>query len=424
MHVEDLLRSMASGERQSDEAIEAFTAGVVNGTVSRPQAAAWLAWAFQRTLDEGETLALTRAMTRSGATLAWPEGPPVVDKHSTGGVGDKVSLVLAPLWAELGLRVPMISGRGLGHTGGTLDKLESIPGFRTDLDLDTLRGVLARTGCFLAGQTAELAPADRVLYALRDEVQAVASVPLIVASILSKKLAEGLDRLVLDVKVGRGAFFTDVAAARQLAEALVRTAEGAGVSTVAWLTEMGRPLGQAVGNALEVEEAVACLRGGGPADLRALVLVLADHPDAAAVLDAGRAFTRFQRVVEAQGGDPAALERPGRLRGAGCAVEVILASRPGWVGEVDAMACARAAFALGAGRTRAELPVDPGVGLEVLVRPGDEVAVGQPLVRVHHREGRALDEAIARMQAGIVVAEAPVAPGPLVIGRVEGARFR
>lgn len=424
MHVEVLLLGMGSGEPQPDEAIEAFVRGVVDGGVTRPQAAAWLAWAFARTLTERETAVLTRAMTRSGTVLTWPHGSEVVDKHSTGGVGDKASLVLAPLWAELGLRVPMISGRGLGHTGGTLDKLESLPGFRTDLPLDRLRAVLAETGCFLAGQTADLAPADRVLYALRDEIQAVASVPLIVASILSKKLAEGLDRLELDVKVGTGAFMRTLDEARTLARALVRTAEASGVRTRATITEMSRPLGVAVGNALEVAEALACLRGEGPADLRALVLALADHPDAARILDSGAALERFARVVEAQGGDPRAVHDPAHLLGGGCARHVVEASRDGLVQAVDALEVAWAAFGLGAGRGRADAPVDPGVGLEVLVRPGDRVVRGQPLVVVHHRDGRGLRDALARLAAGLPLGDDPVVAAPLVHEVIVGAHLR
>ncbi|MEQ1507016.1 MAG: thymidine phosphorylase, partial [Myxococcota bacterium] len=254
---DELLYAMRSGEPQPPDAIRAFVAGVVDGSVSRPQAAAWLAWAFVRGLTDDETVALTRAMTASGATLQWGDGPEIVDKHSTGGVGDKVSLVLAPLWAELGYRVPMVSGRGLGHTGGTLDKLESIPGYRTDLDEAGLRRVLADVGCFVSGQTASLAPADGVLYALRNETCTVESIPLIVGSILSKKLAAGVSRLVLDVKCGSGAFMQAEDDARALAAALVRVARGAGTTCSALVTSMDRPLGRAVGNALEVREAIA-----------------------------------------------------------------------------------------------------------------------------------------------------------------------
>lgn len=413
MHVEDLLQSMRSGEIQSDEAIQAFVAGVVDGSVSRPQAAAWLAWAFQRTLSPSETLALTRAMTRSGEVMVWPEGPTLIDKHSTGGVGDKVSLVLAPLWAELGYRVPMVSGRGLGHTGGTLDKLESIPGFRTDLDEAGLRRTLASVGCFMNGQTRTLAPADRVLYGLRNETQTVESIPLIAGSILSKKLAEGVERLVLDVKFGSGAFMKTQARARALGRVLVDVAHGAGVDVVAHLTAMDRPLGQAIGNALEVEESVACLKGGGPDDLRELTTVLADHPRAAEVLASGAAYARFQRLVEAHGGDVGSLE--GGLLGAGCSERVVEASRDGTVLATDAGDLGVAAFRLGAGRRQAGEAIDFGVGLRLHVEPGQAVVAGQPLITVVHRDGHALDEALASIDRAIIVGEGDPDVAPLVL---------
>jgi thymidine phosphorylase len=415
MHVEDLLTGMRSMREQPADRIEAFVQGVTDGSISRPQAAAWLAWAFARTLTEAETLALTRAMTRSGAVMKWPAGPPLFDKHSTGGVGDKVSLVLAPLWAELGYRVPMISGRGLGHTGGTLDKLEAIPGYRCDLDEAALGRQLATVGCFISGQTAELAPADRVLYALRNEIQAVESIPLIVGSILSKKLAEGVENLVLDVKTGTGAFMERQDDAKRLAEAMVRVATGYGVRCRALITAMERPLGEAVGNALEVEEAVDCLKGGGPADLRQITLDLADHPDAAALLASGRAYERFERMVAAQGGSLAK-----GLLGSGTRVRVVEADRDGIVGRVDARGIGRAAFLLGAGRRRAEDPVDFGVGLRVRVKPGDRVGRGEPMVEVHHRDGFALDEALALVSDAITVGDvAPVVP-PLVQAVIPG----
>ncbi|HNH49279.1 MAG TPA: thymidine phosphorylase, partial [Myxococcota bacterium] len=288
--IDEILRARRAKQPLSDSQIQTFVNGVVDGSVSRPQAAAFLAFTFLNGMTDAEAVALTRAMTDSGERLSWDFDGPFVDKHSTGGVGDKVSLVLAPLWAELGLKVPMISGRGLGHTGGTLDKLESIPGFRTDLDEDALRRTLREVGCFMNGQTTSLAPSDRILYALRNETQTVECIPLIVGSILSKKLAEGLDRLVLDVKVGSGAFMQTEEDALALARALVRVGNGAGVHTRALLTDMEQPLGELCGNALEVIEAVECLKGGGPPDLRALTIALAGHPDAAKVLDSGAAY--------------------------------------------------------------------------------------------------------------------------------------
>lgn len=414
----DILRSMRADQVQSDEAIRAFVLGVVDGSWSRPQAAAWLAHAFRRGLTDTETVALTRAMTASGDRMVWPAGSPLVDKHSTGGVGDKVSLVLAPLWAELGMRVPMLSGRGLGHTGGTLDKLESIPGYRTDLSEDELQAVLADVGCFITGQTESLAPADRILYALRNETCTVESIPLIVGSILSKKLAEGVQRLVLDVKTGSGAFMASEHDARALAESLVRVARGAGLECSALITSMDRPLGDAVGNAIEVTESVACLKGEGPEDLRAVVLALAGHPDAAEVLRSGRAYERFARMVRAQGGDVAALEDPSRLRGGGVGEVVMVAERSGYVQAVDARCIGDAAFALGAGRVRAEDPVDHGVGLWVHVEPGVSVSEGQPLVTLLHRDGRELEHAFQRVREGIRIGPAPVEPLPWVRARL------
>lgn len=410
--IDDILRARRIGAPLTDDQVLAFVRGVVDGTVSRPQAAAWLAFTFVRGLDDRETVALTRAMTDSGHRLAWPglDGP-FIDKHSTGGVGDKVSLVLAPLWAELGWRVPMISGRGLGHTGGTLDKLEAIPGYRTDLDEPALRRALAEVGCFINGQTAALAPADRILYALRNETQTVECIPLIVASILSKKLAEGLDRLVLDVKVGSGAFMKSLDDARALAEALCRVGTGAGVRTEALLTDMSQPLGRACGNALEVEESIDCLRGGGPVDLRALTVRLAGHPDAAAVLASGRAYERFERMVAAHGG------RLGELDRGAVEEEVLLAEADGVVTRCDAWQVGRAAFVLGAGRLRAEDAVHPGVGVVVEKKVGDRVQRGEPLARMFHA-GRQLERARAELSAAFAVGEAATAV-PLVLGSVE-----
>lgn len=412
---DELLYAMRTGEEQPPERIEAFVRGVVDGRVSRPQAAAWLAWAFTRGLTDAETVSLTRVMTESGTTLSWPDGPPLVDKHSTGGVGDKVSLVLAPLWAELGMRVPMISGRGLGHTGGTLDKLESIPGYRTDLQEADLVRILDQVGCFVTGQTATLAPADRVLYGLRNETCTVESIPLIVASILSKKLASGVRRLVLDVKYGSGAFMEHVDDARRLASALVRVARGSGLECHALLTGMHHPLGNTIGNALEVREAIETLEGGGPEDLRALTLALADHPRAAEVLASGAAAERFRRMIVAQGGDPDAA-----LLGPGARTVGIVADRSGTVLAVDARGAGRAAFVLGAGRRRAEDAVDPGVGVTLLVKPGAEVRAGDDLAVLHHRDGHAMHEARSLLQGAVVVGDGPATLTPLVRERVVG----
>jgi thymidine phosphorylase len=413
--IDEVLRVKRAGGRLTTEQIVGFVRGVVDGSVSRPQAAAWLAFAFVNGLDADESVALTRAMTDSGHRMSWPgiEGP-FIDKHSTGGVGDKVSLVLAPLWAELGRRVPMISGRGLGHTGGTLDKLEAIPGYRVDLDDAALRAILRDVGCFISGQTASLAPADRILYALRNETQTVECIPLIVASILSKKLAEGLDELVLDVKVGSGAFMKAEEDARALAEALTAVGNGAGVRTRALLTDMSQPLGQACGNALEVEEAIACLQGGGPDDLRQLVLLLAGDDAAEAVLDSGRACERFARMVRAQGGD---LARLGEMRAPH--TEEVRASEAGVLTRCDAYEVGRAAFVLGAGRLRAEDPVVPGVGVTVLKKVGDRVERGEPLAILAH-VGTNVDLARAELASAFRIG-ASATPPPLLHGTVPGS---
>jgi len=402
LSVEAILERKRDGAELGPDEIQWLVARVVDGGITRPQAAAFLAFTYLRGMTDAETVALTLAMRDSGEVLRWQVDGLIVDKHSTGGVGDKVSLVLAPLWAELGYRVPMISGRGLGHTGGTLDKLESIPGFRTDLPVARLHQVLAEVGCFMNGQTEQLAPADRVLYALRNETSTVSSVPLITASILSKKLAEGLDELSLDVKWGSGAFMKTLPAAQELAESLVRVGNGAGVRTRARLTDMNVPLGRAIGNAIEVEEAVACLKGEGPEDLADLScqLIGRDAEEVArarAVLDRGGAYERWCRLVRAHGGDPQA-----PLLGGGCAERVVSAQHDGAVSRCDAYDLGRAAFVLGAGRRSAEQAVHPGVGLWVHVRPGDTVVRGQPLVTLLHAE-RGLDHALQLVGDGILV---------------------
>jgi thymidine phosphorylase len=392
--IHDALQIKRDGGELTEGQIRTLIEGIVDGTVTRPQAAAFLAFVFSRGMTVDETIALTMAMVESGDQLVW-EGMdgPLVDKHSTGGVGDKVSLVLAPLWAELGSCVPMISGRGLGHTGGTLDKLEAIPGYRTDLSTPELQSVLGEVGCFISGQTASLAPADRILYALRNETSTVPSVPLITASILSKKLAEGIDELVLDVKWGSGAFMKTHEAASGLADMLCRVGRGAGVLTRAVLTDMNQPLGRTVGNAIEVEEAIACLQGQGPGDLAALTVDLIGDPRAKAVLESGAAYERFCRMVSAQGGDPNA-----HLLGGGCTERVIESDGKGMVTGVDALSIGKAAFVLGAGRTHAEQAVHPGVGLTVHKKVGERVSIGEPLVTMR-TAGRGEDEAVALVRS-------------------------
>jgi len=392
--IQDWLEARRTGTEQSAEAIRGFVAGVVSGEVTRAQAAAWLAFVYCKGMQPAETVALTQAMTDSGDCMSWPGiSGPFMDKHSTGGVGDKVSLVLAPLWAELGIRVPMLSGRGLGLTGGTLDKLESISGFRTDLLPDRLHEILAEVGCFMNGQTESIAPADRILYALRDETCTVESIPLITASILSKKLVEGIEQLVLDVKWGSGAFMKTREQAQALADSLVEVGNGAGVETVAHLTDMTQPLGEKIGNALEVEEAIDCLRGGGPEDLREICVLLSGQGERAReVLASGQALPRWHALVRAHGGDP---EAP--LQGAGCEEVVVVAERSGEVVRCDAGELGWAAHRLGAGRTRAGEAVHFGVGLILHAKRGAQIQAGDPLVTVRHAGGRGLDEARRRI---------------------------
>lgn len=390
------------GRAHSDQDIQDLVAGALDGSVTRAQAASWLAFVCCKGMTAAETVTLTRCMTDSGERLSWPgiDGP-IVDKHSTGGVGDKVSLPLAPVWAAMGSRVPMISGRGLGITGGTLDKLEAIPGYRTNLDTPALHRTLAEVGCFINGQTGQLAPADRFFYALRDETGTVPSVPLITASILSKKLAEGLDRLVLDVKCGSGAFMNTREDAEALAASLVAVGRGAGVDTHAHITDMSTPLGLAVGNAVEVQESVQCLRGGGPADLRELVMKFTGDPKGAAkVLDDGSAYEVWCRMVRAHGGDPDA-----PLRGGDVQEHVFLAPRSGRLSRLDAREVGLAAFVLGAGRSKASDAVHHGVGLWLRAQRGDTVEEGQPLVRVLHDQRRGLDSALRHLASAIDIEE-------------------
>jgi pyrimidine-nucleoside phosphorylase len=416
--IHPFLETKRDGGVHSADQIARFVRALTDGEISRAQVAAWLAFAFVRGLDDQEKVALTHAMVDSGDRMSWEgiEGP-FVDKHSTGGVGDKVSLVLAPLLVLLGKKVPMVSGRGLGHTGGTLDKLEAIPGFRTDLPATRLRELLAEVGFFMNGQTGEIAPADRLLYALRNEVCCVPSIELITASILSKKVAEGIDALVLDVKVGAGAFMKDLDQARALASSLVSVGNGCGVRTRALLTDMSQPLGLTVGNALEVRESVETLQGGGPQDLFDITVALADDPRAAELLRSGAAWPIFCRMVEAHGGDVAALDDHERLAGGARVVE-LRADRSGVVEQLCAMDIAMAAFGLGAGRERADAPIHPGVGLVLRRKRGDAVQSGDVLAEIHHAE-RGLEQAQALTRRAFAIGDGPALRLPLVLDTVE-----
>lgn len=413
--------------------LRAFMDGYLEGRVEEHQMSAFLMAVVFQGLDPRELDDLVDIMIGSGASLDLSDlDRPRVDKHSTGGVGDKVSLALAPLAAALGLYVPMMSGRGLGHTGGTLDKLEAIPGFRTDLALGAFRQVLEAVGCAMIGQTAEIAPLDRRLYALRSVTGTVPSLPLISASIMSKKLAEGLSGLVLDVKAGSGAFLPDEDRALALARTMVGIGEARGVPTEALVTAMDRPLGRTVGNALETVEALECLAGGGPPDLRALVVEEAaamlrvagegtDDDDrrrrARVALDDGSALARMERLVEAQGGDPRVVADPDRIARAPV-VRQVRAERGGVVQAVAPRPLGEAVVAMGGGRRRLDDVVDLRVGYRRLAAPGDEVAPGDALGEVHAADeaGAAVGE--AGLRAALVVGEGAPAGRPLVSHRV------
>ncbi len=416
-----------------DEQITRLITALGSGELADYQMTAWLMAVFFRGMDDGETVALTRAMLHSGDVLDFADIPgKKVDKHSTGGVGDKVSISLAPLVAACGVKVPMVSGRGLGHTGGTLDKLEAIPGFSVTLDEAAFRRIVREVGCCMIGQTARIAPADKRIYALRDVTATVESIPLIVASILSKKLAEGIDGLVLDVKVGRGAFMKTEADARALAEALVRVGTAAGKRVVALLTDMSAPLGRTVGNAIETREAIDVLHGKGPADLVACtrelgadMLVLGDaaatREEAFAKLDraisSGAAVEVLARMIAAQGGDAAIAAHPDRLARAPV-VTPVLAERDGFVEAIDALEIGLAGVSMGAGRTRADQAVDPVVGIELAVARGDEVKRGEPLAHLHVRTNDAGDAIRARVAAAFRIGDARGAGHQLVLAAI------
>jgi len=388
------------------------------GEIPDYQMSALLMAVVWRGLAPAELSELTSAMLASGDRLRFGDwNVPRVDKHSTGGVGDKTSLLLAPMLACCGAAVPMMSGRGLGHTGGTLDKLESIPGFSTRLALRDAIAQVKQIGCALFGQTPEIAPVDRRLYALRDVTGTVPSVPLIAASIMSKKLAEGLDALVLDVKAGSGAFLPDEADALELARTMIDLGEASGVRTVALVTAMDRPLGQACGNALEVEECVLALRGEGPADLMELTLALgiemllaagleADSQAARARLQAtvssGAALRKFAEIIEAQGGNPAVTEDPALLPQAPHSA-VFAAPSAGAIVAVHPRPIGHGIIDLGGGRTRVEDTVDPSVGFVVTARPGDRVAAGQPLATIYARDAAGLEAGAAALQESIEI---------------------
>lgn len=406
MHVPTILERKRDGKTLDEGEIRFLVRAFTDGSMPDYQMSAFAMAVYFQGMDAAETAALTRAMLESGTSFSWPEGAPrIVDKHSTGGVGDKVSLVLAPLLACDGLWVPMISGRGLGITGGTLDKLESIPGFCVGLEPEETLAQIERIGVAMIGQTETICPADKKLYALRDVTATVPSRPLIVASILSKKLAESLDALVLDVKFGSGAFMKTREDAVLLGEAMREVGTTMGVETRVCYHPMDEPTGRAVGNALEVVEAVECLRGSGPEDLRELVLRLAlevsgaDRAQLAAWLDDGTAFAKFRSLVEAQGGNSDCLDEFAQVHPAPT-VREIRSPASGVVTRVDAETVGRAANALGAGRNRAEDTVNPAVGFDRIVKVGEEVVAGEVIARVHAHRAADAGEGEMRFLSG------------------------
>ena len=429
MRVYELIQRKRDGGELTDAEIRWLIGGFAREEIPDAQVAAFLMAVYFRGMSGAETAALTQAMVDSGERMDLREvRGRTVDKHSTGGVGDKTSLVVVPLAASAGVRVAKLSGRGLGHTGGTLDKLESIPGFRTQLSPEALVAQVNRVGCAIAGQSARLVPADKRLYALRDVTATVESVPLIASSVMSKKLAAGSEAIVLDVKAGRGAFMKTPDAARALAVAMVAIGRAAGRHTVAIVSAMEEPLGRAVGNALEVEEALETLRGEGPSDLRDLCLTLgahmvvlgrlaADERAARALIEerlsSGAALRTFRDMVEAQGGDPGVADHPGRLPRAMVRAPV-RAATDGTVLAIDAEAIGQAAMVLGAGRARAEDRVDPAAGLILERKVGDAVGRGETLAVVHTSGPRMVEEGILRVAAAYRIGAGTPPKPPLV----------
>jgi thymidine phosphorylase len=422
MHAVEIIHTKRDGRRLSDEQIDWVVAAYTRGHVADEQMAALAMAVLLNGMDAGEIARWTQAMIDSGEVLALGDvGRPLVDKHSTGGVGDKITLPLAPLVAACGAAVPQLSGRGLGHTGGTLDKLESIPGWRAGLSETEIAAQLAEVGAVICATTPTLAPADRKLYALRDVTGTVESIPLIASSIMSKKIAEGTGGLVLDVKVGSGAFMRTPDRARELAETMVAIGGAHGLATTALLTDMSVPLGRAVGNALEVAEAVEVLRGGGPPDVVELTVALAREmlalagitgADPAQVLASGAAYEVWERMIAAQGGDPAA-PLPVAAH-----VEELRADRSGVLTRLDALAVGVAAWRLGAGRARKEDAVQAAAGVRLLVDLGDAVVAGQPLLELHTDTPDAVAGARAALDGGVVVSDEPASRPALVLDAV------
>ncbi|MDA3863607.1 MAG: thymidine phosphorylase [Deltaproteobacteria bacterium] len=413
MLIQDIIIKKRDKKELAKEEISWFIKGYSNGDIPDYQAAALLMAIFLNDMNLDELAALTDEMLHSGTVvdLSNVEGAKI-DKHSTGGVGDKISIPLAPIVASCGVSVPMVSGRGLGHTGGTLDKLESIPGFNVNLPISKFRQLVGEIGVCLIGQTKDLAPADKKIYALRDATGTVPSIPLIASSIMSKKLAEGIDGLVLDVKVGTGAFMTTLEKATQLAQTLVGIGKKAGKNTAAFLTRMDDPLGKAVGNSCEIIESIEILKGRGPDDIKELTLTLAaqmlhlgsraksleaGRKLAQEAINSGKALEKFEEIIIKQDGDPKVLEDYSRMPGAKHSIE-IKAAENGWIREIDSTEIGMAGVLLGAGRKKVSDNIDPGVGMEILKKSGDKVAKGETLVILNYNQDKDLETAVARIK--------------------------
>lgn len=430
MNAVEIIEKKRDGGRLSPEELTFFMNGLVKGEIADYQASAWCMAVYLRGMDEEETAAMTRAMIATGSLVDLSSlSLPTVDKHSTGGVGDKTTLVLGPVMASLGAAMVKMSGRALGHTGGTLDKLESIPGLRTDLPLPQIMEQAGRIGLAIVSQTADLVPADKILYAIRDVTATVGSIPLIAASIMAKKIAAGAGAIVLDVKYGSGSFLPRPEDARSLGRLMAWIGRTLGRKVGICLSSMEQPLGRAVGNALEVKEAIETLRGGGPDDLRELAISLAAELSllagltgdrsaaiarAARAIDDGTALAKFAEMVAAQGGDPEAIERPERLPTAK-ATTIVAARAAGYLAGIDTAALGRIAVRLGAGRLRKDDRIDPAAGLILLVRLGDRIEPGQPLAQLHTNRLAEIEPAQEKLRASLTLSPEPVPRSPLLL---------
>ena len=433
MRAVDIIRAKRDGEALTREAIDSFVHGVTDGSWEDYQSSALLMAIVLKGMNPVETGWLTDAMARSGDRVNLDHIPGIkVGKHSTGGVGDKVSIVLAPLAAACGVTVPKMSGRGLGHTGGTLDKLESIPGFRVALSLDEYKKVLSEVGCCLISQTDSIAPADKKLYALRDVTATIESLPLIAASVMSKKLAEGSNALVLDVKCGRGAFMQRPGDARALARAMVSIGTASGLRTEAFITRMDTPLGRAVGNSVEIAECIELLAGAGPADLAHEIAVIgarmivlagkaANEGDAATMISqaiqSGAAREKLKQMITWQGGDASVVDDPRRLPQARH-VHQVTAQKAGVLQSLDALLVGRTAVSLGAGRDKKSDPVDLSAGIIIHKKPGDQLSAGEPILELHYNDASRLNAALALATQAAVIGERAPAEAAQMIGWV------